>query len=1390
MIVDHVLSNLAIFGEERHLDDPSYVSNSKIMSQNTLFKYFSKVKTPAKSAAFSRTSSEGDIPKPLPKPDDQPSKSKSPEKKRQHTPERKHHQSPEKKHRHSAEKRQRHSSDKKRQHCSDKKKKSIDESGFDVGDLVWGKLEGYPWWPAIVVPHPTAGAHYRRGELHVQFFEEKPSRAWVKYRFVQRFIGDVTGPVTSVPDPAWKKALAEANDALSKTKKQREELMREFPPSDDENGDDIPSGESDQSKENVETSHDVKRKRPTSRKSPSAKSPPLKRARIHVSDDEDDGDFKVDEDSGDEFKPPPDTAEESDDSVSSGVPEENLSAAEESPAKLVEKPSIVKLSQEEGKTPKGVAGCHTPKSAIRTPTSLTPSSHIFSSKRNSAVKSFSMFAAEDDDSGVSSVNCSPGDEIWEHLKVDFLKPENIRDRSGRRPDDPNYDPRTLKVPQKYLDQLSPGMRQWWQFKSEHFDVVLFFKVGKFYELYHMDATVGVNELNLLYMKGKFAHSGFPEISYGRFADRLLTKGYKVARIEQTETPEQNKERCSKMGRSCTKWDKVVRRELCRITTPATRLMSFQDENVGVPQPKFLLALCQKMIDGPGENIELGVAFADTSVGRVLIGQFIDDRCCSRLRTMMAHYVPATILLERGKSVPAITEALKHVPAEKELLASDAEFMTAKKTLKTLSENSYFVPEGGGGTAVYPAALRNYIEDVDGLALTPKSEKDLALRSLGAVLFYLKDCLIDDDVISMGQFDEYEPVDWTATEDDTEKVSVPAHIAHARHLVLDGVTLNNLDVLVSNITGTEKGTLIEQVDHCCTPFGKRLLRDWLCRPLCDIDAINERLDAVEELLSRRDLVLLFRERLRCMPDFQRLLPKLHSEGSSRRTKSHPDSRAVLFEMHKYSKRKIECFLRVLDGFKSVMTLQEEALVLTNGSSKLLQELLTPTEKSGKFPCLKPILDFFDEAFDHGEARKNGNVVPGRAGVDENYDNAKNWLNKNAMEREKYLKEQSQLFGCKVVFVGTGRNRFQMEVTETAATRASKKHELSGQRKGYRRFVTAETKRFLSEEMKAEDAHEAALQDIGRSIMGKFDSHFHEWAVAVECIAFLDVLMSFALYAESQLHGYARPEIVAPSQNQSPFIHIVKGRHPCLSESAIPNDINLGGELPPLNLLTGPNMGGKSTFMRQAGLFVILSQIGCFVPAESCRLTSVDRIFTRIGASDSIVKGESTFYVELSEASAILKHASPYSVVLVDELGRGTATFDGVAIAGAVVKALCNRGSLSIFSTHYHNLVDELGSHEKIALTHMACMVERNQDDIEDPTEDMITFLYTNESGSCPKSYGFNVAKLAGLPDEIIRTGHRRAMDFEEDMGNEDSFVQLLSSSNAEDFCTGFEVLVCG
>lgn len=940
-------------------------------------------------------------------------------------------------------------------------------------------------------------------------------------------------------------------------------------------------------------------------------------------------------------------------------------------------------------------------------------------------------------------------ESWRHLKYDFLQPDKIRDINRRPPTDPEYDPKTLYVPQDFLNQQTPAMRQWWEIKKKHFDCILFFKVGKFYELYHMDAVISVNELNLTYMKGEFAHAGFPEIGYGRFLASLVERGYKVARIEQTENPEMMAQRCSKMTRP-TKFDKVVNREVCQISTKGTRVYTPQDVEPATANSNYLLSLVEKCPSG--SNIShYGVCFLDTTIGDFYLGQFEDDLCNSRLLTLFAHYPPVHVVYERGNLSQRTLKILNNALAAciKEPLLRESQFWSPTTTLKNLHEGEYF--KKLDSEFQWPTGLQPYLNQSDSLGLTPADDKELAVYALGGCVHLLKECLLEQQLLAQARFKTYTPPDFS---NETLKF--------ANNMVLDAITINNLRIF-------GEGSLMKTLDRCCTAFGKRLLREWICRPSCRKNIITERQEAIQELMNNSDIVQSARSMLGGLPDLERLLSKIHAQGNAAKMNNHPDGRAIMFEGQTYSKKKIINFTATLSAFEDVLKI----VALFEDFNSTLVSRCTKVEPDGEFPSLRESLDYFKTAFDHEEAKKVGCIVPKR-GVDEEYDSVLMELDDIKKDAEVYLQKQKNHFGVKVTYYGSDRKRYQIEIPESQIKKVGIGYELQSQRKGYKRYYTHETKEFLTRQTNAEEHRDRVLKDLNRRIFAKFSEKYDMWNMAVYKLSVLDVLISLTEYA---LSGDMCVPEVCDGTDEGVFIDIREGRHPCiLSDTFIPNDTLLGTDnSASFMILTGPNMGGKSTLMRQVALLTIMTQIGSYVPATSCRLTLVDRIFTRLGANDDILAGQSTFLVELSETAAILQHATPYSLVLLDELGRGTSTYDGTAIAASVVNALLKLNCRTLFSTHYHSLVEDYKNTKEITLAHMACMVETEEQD--EVSQETVTFLYKLSEGACPKSYGFNAARLAGVPPVITSRAHEISKKLEQETNQKHVFASLCKANGA-------------
>ncbi|CAG8613818.1 1745_t:CDS:2, partial [Scutellospora calospora] len=355
---------------------------------------------------------------------------------------------------------------------------------------------------------------------------------------------------------------------------------------------------------------------------------------------------------------------------------------------------------------------------------------------------------------------------------------------------------------------------------------------------------------------------------------------------------------------------------------------------------------------------------------------------------------------------------------------------------------------------------------------------------------------------------------------------------------------------------------------------------------------------------------------------------------------------------------------------------------------------------------------------------------------------------------------------IIYKDIGKEIFQLEVPNTIKV-PDNWQKLSRTQK-VNRYWNPTLQKFVRDFQEAKETQSNILKSLQGRFYQKFDANYRNWLLAVKIVGEIDCLLSLAKSSLALGEPRCRPQFVLQEQSILEFEEL---RHPCFISGAaldfIPNDTFLGGDQPNMILLTGPNMGGKSTLLRQNCVAIIMAQLGCYVPAKSCRMTPFDRIYTRIGANDNILAGQSTFMVELSETSKIIHDATPRSMVILDELGRGTSTFDGYAIAYSVLYYLTTHiGCLGLFSTHYGMLTQEFAKNPNIALKHMSCHVDQDRREV--------TFLYKLVPGVCPKSYGMNVANMAGVPRQIVDRAEVVAAKFEQTSKLQD--VLTANSSN--------------
>eukprot|EP00743_Colponemidia_sp_Colp-15_P007292 GILK01007875.1.p1 GENE.GILK01007875.1~~GILK01007875.1.p1 ORF type:complete len:1396 (+),score=316.89 GILK01007875.1:569-4189(+) len=920
----------------------------------------------------------------------------------------------------------------------------------------------------------------------------------------------------------------------------------------------------------------------------------------------------------------------------------------------------------------------------------------------------------------------------------WITPEKIKDAKGRRPGDLDYDPTTLLVPFRN-EKFTPAMQQWWEVKAQHWDKIVFFKVGKFYELFYDDAVVCQRLLDLNWMGDAAGrpHVGFPEKVLDKYAAKLVDHQYKVLVVEQMETPAELAER----NRSTGSKDKAVKREVCQVLTKGTLV---DPSMIGGAESRYLLSLRQNS-DTINER-RFGVCFVDTSTCTFYISELPDDQQMSALRTLLSQIRPAEVIFEKGELDSSVLKMVKACPLPPLLSPRQKTTFWDANTTKEELLNNYL--EG----KKWPEAFETV------------GESELCMSALGGCIAYLKDVLLDKQVVSMGLFRVYDPA-----------------VVPFRALVLDSQALINLEILENNTDGTLNGSLLSIVDHTVTAFGKRMFRRWLCAPLCDVTDINSRLDAVEDFMSHRELKEKLKLKLSKLPDLERTLARIYSHSLQQQRG------AVYFEDVNQSKMKD--FFAVLDSLQatlSIIGIFDE--YRSDLKSDRLKRLTTVASNGGAFPEISEALNEFREVIEMDIFRRDGTIVPHK-GVDPEYDEAQAEVAEIEELLQDELREVRSRLGEKNIHFVKIKYPFELEIPAHVVNgnKRPKDFELTSTKQGYDRFHTPAIKALVTRYEQAEQAVKDRLIPFLATVFSRFHTRYPLWSAACLCVAEIDCLLSLSIASNNWATAACRPTVLPAPVHEAPFMCLKNMTHPYIKVSGggsfIPNDTILGRANEPLSndsmeldnstlptqnyddvgengcggprflLVTGPNMGGKSTLLRQSCLAVILAQLGCYVPASEFRFTVVDRIFTRIGASDNILEGKSTFMMELEETANILRNASIHSLVIMDELGRGTSTFDGTALAFAVlIKLARDIKCRTLFSTHYHMLTEEFMHDSMVGMYHMACQV--------DSVSQRVTFLYKFIQGACPKSYGMNVAALAGLPDSVVQRAREMSEQFEE------------------------------
>jgi DNA mismatch repair protein MSH6 len=882
-------------------------------------------------------------------------------------------------------------------------------------------------------------------------------------------------------------------------------------------------------------------------------------------------------------------------------------------------------------------------------------------------------------------------------KAHVTEPENrypwlahILDADRNPTDHPDYDPRSIFIPPMAWSKFSPFEKQYWEIKQKFWDTIVFFKKGKFYELYEKDATIGHQLFDLkLTDRVNMRMVGVPEASLDHWANQFVAKGYKIARVDQMETA-LGKDMRERGDSKSKKEEKVIRRELATVLTSGTLVDGgmLQDD-----MATYCAAIKETERDG---KPCFGIAFVDTATAQFHLTEFVDDADMTRFETFVAQTRPGEVLLEKSCVSAKALRILKNNTPPTTLwnyLKPDKEFLTADKTRMTIDGEGYFDKSVEDSMKSWPTVLQE-----------AKGKEDV-FSALGALIWYLKTLMIERDLITLGNFQWYDP------------------IRKATSLVLDGQSLINLEIFANTFDGSTDGTLFTMLNRCISPFGKRMLRQWVCHPLADPRKINQRFDAIDALNADGTIMDRFTASLARLPDLERLISRVHA-----------------------GRCKPQDFVKILEGFEQIEYTMS-MLGSFGAGEGVLGQLISA------MPDLAGALEHWKDAFDRTKAKEDGLLIP-QPGVEEDFDESQQRIDNILEAMNKLLvKYRKELGSSAIKYTDNGKEIYQLEVPIKVKGTIPRDWKQMSATKQCKRWYSPELEELVQDLKEAHEMHGQTVKQLSGRFFARFDADYAIWLAAIKIIAQLDCLISLAKASTALGVPSCRPEFIEDDNARS-VLEFAELRHPCIETNTtfIPNSIALGGESASMNLLTGANAAGKSTILRMTCIAVILAQVGCYVPCEAARMTPVDRIMSRLGAHDNIFAGQSTFMVELSETKKILSEATPRSLVILDELGRGTSSCDGVAVAQAVLHHVATHiGALGYFATHYHSLATEFMHHPEIATKRMAVRVEH---DVRE-----VTFLYRLEPGVAEGSYGMHCAAMCGIPEKIIKRAEEAARSWE-------------------------------
>ena len=858
-------------------------------------------------------------------------------------------------------------------------------------------------------------------------------------------------------------------------------------------------------------------------------------------------------------------------------------------------------------------------------------------------------------------------------------------------------------------QLTPMYRQWAAAKRDYPDVLLLFRMGDFYEMFDEDAKIGAEVLGLTLTSRKahgdsrIAMCGLPHHALDRYLVQLVKKGYRAAICEQVEDPREAKG--------------LVDRKVTRVVSPGTLL---EDELLGGDDHNFLLSVAAR-------DERAGIAVVDISTGEFLVTEIDAHRRSS----------------ESGNG--SMDELLR--PAE-------GRFGLVADEIARLQPAEIVVPP----ELAEEPAIRGAAERAGGAHITPAVEDGLEFRSPGRQLaeFFGVETLrgFGCEDLAAGQAAAAQALAYLRhnRQDALPHLSGITTYSTAEFMVIDAATRRNLELVRTLREGSKEGSLLALLDRTLTPMGSRLMKQWLLQPLLDVAAIRRRLDAVEALVRDGVMADALVASLRGVRDLERLVNRATAGTANAR-----DLAALAGSIAGLPQ--VVATLRA--GLAQAAAACDLAAAgdedgpagpvppVAEGGPGEADDLLT--ELCSGIDELTDVADLLGRAIadEPPVTIMEGGII--RDGFSADLDELRDAM-LHGREWVAGLQDKARTrTGIDSLKVGFNKVfGYYIEVTRANLHLVPEDFQRKQTLVNAERFITPELKevedKILGAEEKSHDLEYRLFVQVRRDVAAEAQRVLG----TARALAQIDGLLALARVAVE--YDYSKPEV-----NDGDAIEIRDGRHPVVeraqvAEAFVPNDALLDCEQHELIIITGPNMAGKSTYLRQVALICLMAQVGSFVPARQARLGLVDRIFTRVGASDDLATGQSTFMVEMTEAANILHNATGRSLVILDEIGRGTSTFDGLSIAWAVAEYIVRRiGAKALFATHYHHL-NEL-SQTVPRTRNMRVAVKEHGDEV--------VFLRKIVDGGTDRSYGIQVARLAGLPKEVIERAKEVLHSLEEE-----------------------------